>query len=196
MRLIIGLGNPGRQYAITRHNIGFMLIDLLANTFRASSLPANKWSQLRRANIRGEQVLLVQPQTYMNRSGIAVKEVVDQYQTSPEHLIVIYDDLDLEVGRLRIRSRGGHGGHKGVESIIEHLETNEFTRLRFGIGRPQAEGSQQARPDRNHVVDYVLEPFQQDEQKIITETMGRSVDAIVLILNDQIDRAMNLYNRV
>lgn len=195
MRLIVGLGNPGKQYAGSRHNIGFMVIEMLAKIFPVSPLPPNNWSHLCQASIQGQSVLLVQPQTYMNRSGIAVKEVLRQYQESPEQIIVIYDDLDLDVGRLRIRTRGGHGGHKGAKSIIEHLETNEFARIRIGIGRPHSEESPQGSLMRNDVVDYVLQPFQQDEQEIINAVMKRSIDAVELIVTDQINMAMNLHNR-
>ncbi len=196
MRLIIGLGNPGEQYANSRHNVGFMVIEMLAATFPISRLSPNNWSHLFQANVQGQPVLLVQPQTYMNRSGIAVEEVLHQYQTSPEDMIVIYDDLDLDVGRLRIRTHGGHGGHKGAKSIIEHLETNEFARIRIGIGRPSSQESQQGQFVRDSVVDYVLQPFQQDEQPIINEVMKRAVDAVGLIIKDQVSMAMNLYNRV
>ncbi|MBD3309280.1 aminoacyl-tRNA hydrolase, partial [candidate division KSB3 bacterium] len=154
MRLIVGLGNPGNQYADTRHNIGFMVIDALAEAFPVSPPFSNTWSQLRRATIRGQHVLLIQPQTYMNRSGRAVKEVVAHYGEAPEQLLVIHDDLDLDLGRLRIRRQGGAGGHKGVQSIIDHVGTNAFIRLRLGIGRPSAE--QPPHQVHRDVVDYVL----------------------------------------
>ena len=195
MWLVVGLGNPGEEYAKTRHNIGFMLIDLIQKTFPVSPFQQNQWSYLRQANIKNTNVLLVQPQTYMNRSGLAVEEVLQQYDETPDHLIVIYDDLDLEPGRLRIRPRGGHGGHRGIKSIIEHLGTNQFVRMRIGIGRPQFDATQQEPSSRQHVVDYVLQPFQQDEQLIITEVMTRSVSAIEYIVSEQIQIAMNLYNR-
>jgi PTH1 family peptidyl-tRNA hydrolase len=195
MWLVVGLGNPGEEYAKTRHNVGFMLIDLIQKTFPVSPFQQNQWSYLRQANIKNTNVLLVQPQTYMNRSGLAVEEVLQQYDETPDHLIVIYDDLDLEPGRLRIRPRGGHGGHRGIKSIIEHLGTNQFVRMRIGIGRPQFDATQQEPSSRQHVVDYVLQPFQQDEQLIITEVMTRSVSAIEYIVSEQIQIAMNLYNR-
>lgn len=195
MRLIVGLGNPGEQYARSRHNVGFMVVDKLAETFPVSPLFSNQWSQVRRADIQSHDVLLIQPQTYMNRSGLAVKEVLDQYQETAEHLIVIYDDLDLGLGKLRIRSRGGDGGHKGVKSIIEHLETHEFVRIRIGIGRPLSKHVELESSDRDDVVEYVLQPFQPDERPIINEVITRSVEAVQLIVHDQIGRAMTLYNR-
>ena len=142
-----------------------------------------------------EHIIIHKIHIYMNRSGIAVQRVLSQYAESPENLVVIYDDLDLDVGRLRIRKRGGHGGHKGLQSIIEQLATKEFVRIRMGIGRP----AQTEHPDKQmlqeKVVDYVLQPFDQDEQPLIRDSLKRSVEAIKLIVADQLDTAMNLYNR-
>jgi PTH1 family peptidyl-tRNA hydrolase len=131
----------------------------------------------------------------MNRSGLAVKEVLERYQQLPEELIINYDDLDLELGRLRIRTQGGHGGHKGVKSIIELLGTPEFVRIRIGIGRPCPDESGQQASERGHVVDYVLESFQDDEMKLIEKVITRSVEAVQLIVTGQINNAMNVYNR-
>jgi PTH1 family peptidyl-tRNA hydrolase len=195
MKLIVGLGNPGSQYAKTRHNIGFMVVDLVVATFPTRALQSDKMTQLYQAPIQDQQVLLIKPQTYMNRSGIAVQKVLHQYQESAENLVVIYDDLDLAIGRLRIRKRGGHGGHKGLKSIIEHLETNEFVRIRMGIGRPDPAQNLEEQSWREHVVEYVLQPFQQDEQPIINDALKRSIEAIKLIVADQPDTAMNIYNR-
>jgi PTH1 family peptidyl-tRNA hydrolase len=195
MRLIVGLGNPGEQYAKSRHNVGFMVVDRLSERVESSPVFSHQWSHLRRATIQLQQVLLIQPQTYMNRSGLAVKEVLQRYQGRPEELIIIYDDLDLELGRLRIRTRGGHGGHKGVKSIIERLGTHEFVRLRMGIGRPHSDQSEQQASERAHVVDYVLEPFQDDELQLIEKVITRSVEAVQLIVTGQINMAMNVYNR-
>ena len=195
MWLVVGLGNPGKQYADTRHNIGCMVIDLLAETFPTAPPRTSQYAYLRQAVIRNQTVLLIQPQTYMNRSGLSVEEVLHHYEESSEHLIVIYDDLDLELGRLRIRTRGGHGGHKGVKSIIERLESREFLRLRLGIGRPHAERSGDAPYAQGDVVEYVLQPFRHSERTIIDEAMKRAVDAIELIVNNHAQKAMNLYNR-
>ncbi len=195
MRLIVGLGNPGEQYAESRHNVGFMVVDRLAEMFRSSPGFSYQCSHLCRAIIQQQEVLLIQPQTYMNRSGLAVKEVLQHYQELSEQLIIIYDDLDLVPGRLRIRTRGGHGGHKGARSIIEHLDTNEFVRIRIGIGRPHTEDSEQQSSERDAVVDYVLETFQDDELEIIEAVIARSVKAVQLIVAGQISQSMNLYNR-
>jgi PTH1 family peptidyl-tRNA hydrolase len=131
----------------------------------------------------------------MNRSGFAVKEVLRQYEEFAEHIIVIYDDLDLDLGRLRIRTRGGHGGHKGVQSIIEHLKTDEFIRIRIGIGHPHSKEVPQEIQLREDVTDYVLQPFQQDEYSTVNDVMKRSVKAIELIVTNQLAMAMNRYNR-
>lgn len=196
MKLIVGLGNPGRQYATTRHNVGFMVLDMLAKAFPGSVVQTDNVVHLYRINIHNQRILLLKPQTYMNRSGIAVREVLQRYQESPENLVVIYDDLDLNIGRLRIRKQGGHGGHKGIKSIIECLETHEFVRIRIGIGRPDPVAMPEGQPLEDRIVEYVLQPFQQDEQPIMAEVLKRSVEAITLIIADQIDTAMNRFNRL
>ena len=195
MRLIVGLGNPGKCYAATRHNVGFMVVDRVAEMFPVSPCPSHQWSHVYRTTIQNHDVLLVQPQTYMNRSGLAVREIFEQLQEPVEQLIIIYDDLDLAPGRLRIRTRGGHGGHKGVQSIFEHLDMPECVRIRIGIGRPLSESAEWKSSGRDEVVDYVLQPFQHDEQPIIRDVMTRAVDAIELIVNNQVEMAMNRYNR-
>lgn len=195
MWLVVGLGNPGEQYARTRHNVGFMVVDLLAQRFPVSSCRLNPWSRFYHLWFQNSPVVLVQPQTYMNRSGLAVRELLSQYELSPDHLVVIYDDLDLEPGTLRIRPHGGHGGHKGLQSIIEHLGDHEFIRVRIGIGRPQAETDQQGSFAREGVVEYVLQPFSDEELLIIHDALNRAADAIELILSGQLDTAMNQYNR-
>ncbi|GAK50736.1 peptidyl-tRNA hydrolase [Candidatus Moduliflexus flocculans] len=184
MWLIVGLGNPGRQYAETRHNVGFMVTDMLAEHFPVSSRRSDAGYSLRAITLQQQDALLIQPHTYMNLSGVAVEAVLRQYDESPAQMIVVYDDLDLAPGRLRIRTKGGHGGHKGVKSIIEHLSTQEFLRIRIGIGRPQ-----------DDVVDYVLQPFLQEERPVIGEVMRQAIHAIELIVSGQIAMAMNLYNR-
>ncbi len=196
MWCIVGLGNPGEQYAATRHNVGFMVLDLLAEKFPVSCYHIEPDYHLREITIRHQRVLLVQPQTFMNRSGLAVEKVLRSYHESPEHLIVLYDDLDLMPGRMRIRARGGDGGHKGVKSLIEYLDTNQFIRLRIGIGRPQPDQASPQSPGiREGVVEYVLQTFQQEELPIVREVMQQAVQAIELLVADQIAMAMNLYNR-
>lgn len=194
MWMIVGLGNPGRQYAQTRHNVGFMVIDALAKVFPTSPLYKHSWFHVLQATVHQHAVLFVTPQLFMNRSGIAVQEALRQYDESPDHLVVVSDDLDLPVGRLRIRKQGGHGGHKGVHSIIDCLQTRQFLRLRIGIGRPDR-NEEGGSPSDNGIVDYVLQPFEQDEQSIIAEVIDRAVHAIALIVDQHIETAMNQYNR-
>jgi PTH1 family peptidyl-tRNA hydrolase len=197
MWCIAGLGNPGTQYADTRHNVGFMLTDLLSERFPVSSQQTTSSYRIQQTTIREHAAVLIQPLTYMNLSGLAIAEVLDTYTESPGQLIVIYDDLDLPLGTLRIRPRGGHGGHNGVKSIIENLDTNAFIRIRIGIGHPRA-GTEQDINDshgRKDIVDYVLHAFQQDEIGPLREVLQQAVEAIELIVTGQIEKAMNLYNR-
>ena len=197
MWVIAGLGNPGTQYANTRHNVGFMLTDLLTARFSASSQQTELSYRFRQATILERSALLIQPLTYMNLSGLAVAEILNKYHETPEHLIVIYDDLDLPLGTLRIRPRGGHGGHNGVKSVIENLDTNAFIRIRIGIGHPRscAEKKVSDTQGREGVVDYVLQAFQQDEIEPLREVLQQAVEAIELIVTEQIEKAMNFYNR-
>ncbi len=195
MWCIVGLGNPGTQYAETRHNIGFMMTDLVAEKFPVSCHHTDPAYVLREVTIRAHPVLLVQPQTFMNCSGIAVEKVLRSYHESPDHLIAIYDDLDLIPGRIRIRTRGGDGGHKGVKSLIEYLDTNQFIRLRIGIGRPQPDHSSHVSDTRESVVDYVLQPFREEELPVFGEVMQQAIHAIELLVTDRVSEAMALYNR-
>ncbi len=197
MWLIAGLGNPGVQYAGTRHNVGFMLTDFLAERFPTSSQKTEASYRLRQTEILDRSALLIQPLTYMNLSGLAVEELLHKYAEAPEHLIVIYDDLDLPLGKLRIRPQGGHGGHKGVKSIIENLDTNTFIRIRIGIGHPCARTEQDSNDirGREDVVDYVLQAFQHDEIEALKEVLQQAVEAIELIVTGQLEKTMNLYNR-
>jgi PTH1 family peptidyl-tRNA hydrolase len=195
MKLLVGLGNPGSQYAATRHNIGFMVLDRIAELFPVRRLRSDKVVHLGQTSIDRHQILLIKPQTYMNLSGIAVQEVMQRYHEPPASVVVIYDDLDLNVGQLRIRRRGGHGGHKGVQSVMDHLETQAFIRLRMGIGRPDPATFPQQMSMRERVVEYVLQPFCQEEQPVMAEAITRAVEAIKLIVTDQLETAMNRYNR-
>ena len=197
MWCIAGLGNPGAQYADTRHNVGFMLTDLLAERFSPSFRQTEASYRLRQIKILDQPALLIQPLTYMNLSGLAVAELLHKYNEASEQLIVIYDDLDLPLGTLRIRPRGGHGGHRGVKSIIENLDTNAFIRIRIGIGHPRNHTGQNINDIRGSedVVDYVLQAFQQNEIGALREVLQQAVEAIELIVTGQMEKAMNLYNR-
>jgi PTH1 family peptidyl-tRNA hydrolase len=195
MKLLVGLGNPGSQYAATRHNIGFMVLDRIAELFPVRRLRSDKVVHVGQTSIDRHQILLIKPQTYMNLSGIAVREVVQRYHEPAANVVVVYDDLDLNVGQLRIRRRGGHGGHKGVQSVMEHLKTQAFIRIRMGIGRPDPAAFPQQMSMREQVVEYVLQPFLRDEQPVMAEAITRAVEAIKLIVADQLETAMNRYNR-
>ena len=185
MRCIVGLGNPGIKYAETRHNIGFILIDHLAGIFQIS-LAAKKWDSLIGKGYIGErQVLLAKPLTYMNRSGLAVAQILNFHKIPSPDLLVVHDDMDIPLGRIKIVRSGGSGGHNGVDSIIETLGTREFLRLKIGIGRPLP----QQKPEH-----YVLEPFSFEEIAILKETLKKAAKASEIIVRQGIEEAMNLFN--
>ncbi|MDD5451041.1 MAG: aminoacyl-tRNA hydrolase [Desulfovibrionales bacterium] len=185
MRCIVGLGNPGIKYAETRHNIGAILIDHLAGIFQIS-LAAKKWDSLIGKGYIGErQVLLAKPLTYMNRSGLAVAQILNFHKIPPPDLLVVHDDMDIPLGRIKIVRSGGSGGHNGVDSIIEILGTREFPRLKIGIGRPLP----QQKPEH-----YVLEPFSFEERAILKETLKKAARASEAIVRQGIEEAMNLFN--
>ena len=183
MWVIVGLGNPGRRYAKTRHNVGFMVADDLAErygiAFRArESYIAGKGS------MEGSEVILLEPLTFMNRSGLSVRDVVKRHRVGPENLVVIHDDIDMETGRLKIRKKGSSGGHKGVESIIQCIGSREFIRIKVGIGRGED----------IPVEDYVLSKFRKDELLIVKDAIHRASDAVSTILREGVDKAMNVFN--
>ncbi|NJL95182.1 MAG: aminoacyl-tRNA hydrolase [Anaerolineae bacterium] len=183
--LLVGLGNPGAQYAKTRHNIGFMCLDALAAahqiTFDGKKFKA-RWGD---GLLEGRRVLLLKPQTFMNLSGEAVRPAADFYQIPPERMLIIYDDLDTPLGTLRLRQKGGAGGQKGMASIIQHLGTQAFPRIRFGIDRP---------PGKMDPAAYVLQPFRAEEQMLVQETIARTLKAVSTWLSEGIDTAMNRFN--
>lgn len=196
MKLIIGLGNPGDQYKDTRHNIGFMVVDKLARELGRETL---KWEEDKKheATIaKVGEILLVKPSTYMNRSGHALKGLLEYYKASAEDVWVIHDDLDLPIGKIRIRVGGGSAGHKGVGSIIEQLNTDTFTRFRLGIGRGKEDikkGSDQ-NLSRRSVIHFVLSRFTQSEAGSLKHLVKHGVDAVRIALTDGIDKAMNRFN--
>ncbi|NLW24190.1 MAG: aminoacyl-tRNA hydrolase [Clostridia bacterium] len=186
MYLIIGLGNPGRKYDNTRHNVGFAVIDKISEKLNIQVDKKQAQSLVQSSFWRGKKVLLVKPQTYMNLSGQAALELINFYHDQIEDLLVIHDDLDLPVGQLRFKREGGSGGHNGLKSIIKCLNSQDFNRLKIGIGRP---------PEYIDVVDYVLTSFTKEEEKILSQTIRRAVDGIEEWLENGIDSAMNLYNK-
>ena len=184
--LIVGLGNPGKKYTNTRHNIGFRCADALVQA-HGLSYERKKQSKAKYADgtIMGKRIMIAKPQTFMNLSGSAVQGLVNFYQIPPEQIIIIYDDLDLSPGTLRIRPKGGTGGHRGMTDIIQKIGTNDFPRIRFGIGRP---------PERMDPAAFVLRPFDDDEECMVKETVKRVIKTIDMWLTDGIDMAMNTYN--
>jgi peptidyl-tRNA hydrolase, PTH1 family len=187
VKLIVGLGNPGREYAATRHNIGFMVVDRLAHKLGLAVEKKKFNALLGQGQIRSEKVLLAKPQTYMNLSGEAVTALLNWYKLEPADLIVVFDDLDLPPGKLRIRPEGSSGGHKGMESIILALGTDGFPRLRIGVGRPEI-------PDFDSA-DYVLSRLTAGEVKIFEEAVNLAVDAICCLVGEGLETAMNEYNK-
>jgi PTH1 family peptidyl-tRNA hydrolase len=186
MYLIAGLGNPGQQYAGTRHNIGFMMLDHFAEKNNLT-FTDSKWKALvSKAVVWDESVVLLKPQTFMNLSGMAVAQAVNFYKLQPANIIVIHDDLDMEFGRLKIVSGGGDGGHKGIRSIIEHLGTKNFPRIKIGIGRPPTP----VPPDK-----YVLSTFNSEEKKMIEQKMSLVIEGLRVSLQQGISAAMTFINR-
>ena len=193
MKLIIGLGNPGQYYAHNRHNIGFMCLSHLARTqgIRLDRKKGN--ARTGTGEIAGHEVVLARPQTGMNLSGDAVYRLVNRYRVSAEDLVIIHDDLDLPLGKVRIRHGGRSAGHKGIKSVINHLGSPDFYRIKVGIGRPDTTDLP-AREKEAAVVDYVLSDFSPDEKKIIAGIIPQVGEAIMCLLDQGLNAAMNRYN--
>ena len=184
--MVVGLGNPDRKYTLTRHNSGFLCVDMLSEklNFRVDKLKFK--SLIADTTINGHRCIVMKPQTYMNNSGEAVRECANFYKIKPENIIVIYDDISLDVGKLRIRRKGTDGGHNGIKSIIYHLNSDQFPRIKVGCGK-------KPHPDYN-LADWVLSEFKKDEQKALEPALENACKAIELLLDNQIDKAMNLFN--
>ena len=196
MKLIVGLGNPGEKYASTRHNIGFMVVERLGRELGTGQPvweTSDKWN-VETAKI-GE-VLLVKPLTFMNKSGYAVKALVDFYKLDPSDVWVVHDDIDLPLGKIRIRGNGASGGHNGVDSIIAQLGTDQFTRFRLGIGRGKEDVKRHTDRNLKHrgVIDFVLSRFHQGEAGSFKHLVKHGADAVRIALIDGIDKAMNRFN--
>ncbi|MGW8257901.1 MAG: aminoacyl-tRNA hydrolase [Thermoguttaceae bacterium] len=185
MKLVVGLGNPGRKYQATRHNIGFAILAELGLRFGVSK-PRHKFhGEVLEATIGAERALLLSPLTYMNLSGLSVAEAKAFYKIPPEDMLVLCDDLNLPLGKLRIREQGSAGGQKGLDDIIRKLGTENFPRLRVGIGSP---------PEGCEWSDFVLSTFTQDEKPQIKQSIDRAVEAVSIWANDGIEESMNRYN--
>jgi PTH1 family peptidyl-tRNA hydrolase len=191
MKLIVGLGNPGRFYVNNRHNVGFRCLDYFARKQGISLNLRRARSQLGMGEVEGRKVVLAKPRTFMNLSGEAVAALMRRHRLTTKDLIVIYDDLDLPLGKIRIRERGSSGGHKGVNSIIAHLESQDFPRIRVGIAPP--EGGAEAFAERVDTVEYVLSDFAAEEKPIIREVYPEVADAIYCLITDGIAAAMMLF---
>ena len=185
MYLIVGLGNPENEYAHTRHNMGFDTINKIAknNNITISKSRFNSLYDI--GIIQNEKVILLKPQTYMNDSGKAVKQAYDFFGITPENLIVIYDDIDVEKGKIKVRKKGGPGSHKGMISVIENLGITEFTRIRVGIGQPQF---------KSDMINYVIGNIPEEEQKILAQGVEKAANAVEEILKNGVDIAMNKFN--
>lgn len=184
MMVVLGLGNPGRAYARSRHNVGFWCVDSLARKYAIPVEQRRRHAVLGEGRIVGEEAVLAKARTYMNRSGVAARYLLDRYHLAPEALLVVHDDMALPSGKLRIRPRGSSAGHNGIESIITELGTQDFPRLRIGVGRPEGQDA----------VSFVLGPFTSDEAKVIGEAIVRAVEAVAWIAQHGLESAMNIYN--
>lgn len=185
MYVVVGLGNPGKEYAATRHNIGFLFLDYLAEKYRFT-FKGTKWQAEAAKDLSwGYPVLFVKPQTFMNRSGTAVRAIADFYQVAPPRIIVIHDDLDLPLGRAKIMVGRGAGGHNGIRSLIEHLGGNDFVRVRVGIGRPG---------NAARVSDFVLSRFGPEETALVSEEFPRLETGVRLVMEEGLAAAMNRIN--
>ncbi len=184
MWVVTGLGNPGRRYRGTRHNVGFRVIDVLSERLDAGLSEKRKY--VKGEGLYGDElVVLIKPLTFMNLSGAAVREVLRRRRCSHENLIVVHDDLDIPVGRIKIKKKGSSGGHRGVQSIIDHIGTEEFIRVKVGIGRPPG-----VPPEV-----YVLGPFRPEEREAVEGAIKSAADAVLTIIEKGVDRAMTEYNR-
>jgi PTH1 family peptidyl-tRNA hydrolase len=181
--LIVGLGNPGSKYSRTRHNIGFQVLDEFAGRLRLEWKDRAEY-RMCSGSIGDTRIVLVEPLTFMNRSGSAVRRVAGRFAVPPENIIIVHDDLDLDAGRLKIRKNGSSGGHKGVESVIQSIGSKTFIRVKIGIGRDQAVPAEQ----------YVLMKFRRDELAMIGDAVQKAVDSIEAIIADGAERAMNRFN--
>jgi PTH1 family peptidyl-tRNA hydrolase len=184
-RLLVGLGNPGSEYASTRHNVGFMVIDALAERARTEVSRKRDEMVFGWGKWRGREIGLAMPQTFMNRSGTALELFLRRYKLDPSEILVIVDDIHLPLGKIRIRPKGGAGGHNGIQDIIDWLDTNGFARLRIGVGKEFTEGSQS---------DFVLSPFDAEEQVVLADVIKQSMNAALTFVSDDINLAMNRFN--
>ena len=186
MKFIVGLGNPTTEYVGTRHNIGFDAITKLSDLYRIEVKEKKHKALCGKGIIAGQKVMLIKPQTYMNLSGESVREVLDFYKAGPEDLLVLYDDINLAPGQLRIREKGSAGGHNGIKNIIAHLGTEQFARVRIGVGE---------KPKDWDLKDYVLGRFTAEEEPLMREALTNAAKACELFIEGELQTAMNTFNR-
>lgn len=184
MKAVIGLGNPGLKYSQTKHNVGFMLLDILVKE-KGYTYRNDFRGKVAEGRLKEKRVFFLKPYTYMNLSGLAVSQLVNYYKIASEDILVIHDDMDLPLGKLRLRSKGSAGGHKGMKSIIEELGTQDFWRLKIGVGRPK---------ENLDVINHVLSSFNKAEVKTLDEVLAQAHEAVLLWLDGQETEAMNSYN--
>lgn len=185
MYLIAGLGNPTKKYEGTRHNVGFETVDIIADS-QGIALSSNKHKAVYgQGFIGGEKVILAKPQTFMNLSGEAIRALVDFYKIEPDHVLIISDDIDLPLGQLRIRQKGSAGGHNGLKNIIAHLGSQDFPRIKIGIG---------SKPEGWDLADYVLSKYSKEDRVVMTNAQKDAAEAAVLIVSGRVSEAMNRYN--
>lgn len=184
MWVIAGIGNPGKRYSRTRHNIGFMVLDEVAHRHTIDLKDKKEVYKIGKGFIEGNDILLIEPLLYMNMSGPVIKKILMKFNIQPEHLLVIHDDLDMDIGKLKIKKTGSSGGHKGIESIIQSIDSRNFIRLKIGIGREEGVSAE----------DYVLSKFKRHEIAVIKDTIKKAADAVHCIVSEGIDKAMNRFN--
>ena len=185
MYLIVGLGNPEEEYDKTRHNMGFHAINKLAKQYQIEITKKKFKGLYGTGEIENQKVILLKPQTYMNLSGKSIQEVANYYHIPVENILVIYDDMDIDIGKVKIRKKGGAGSHNGMKSIVNHLKSENFPRIRIGIGTPK---------DKSDSIYYVIGPIPKEEQEILDQATTKAKDAISEILKSGIDVAMNQFN--
>ena len=190
--VIVGLGNPGPAYAHNRHNVGYWCVNRLAR-LQGIPLKTRRLAALGEGTIGGAEVLLVKPRTFMNASGQAVAAALRRAKVPPERLLVIYDELDLPLGRLRIKAKGGHGGHNGLRSVVSAIGSSDFPRIRIGIGRPHIDGEPSWDPDQ--VAAWSLADPPPDQARILQDTVARAAEVVEIILREGVEAAMNRYNK-
>jgi PTH1 family peptidyl-tRNA hydrolase len=185
MRFVVGLGNPGERYRRTRHNVGFMAVDVLLARAGARPVRDEADALVAPARVAQQETLLIKPLTFMNRSGAAVELLLSRHAGAPGDLVVVVDDVALELGRIRVRERGSHGGHNGLRSIIETLGSEEFPRVRIGVKKGELPGD---------LADYVLDPFPPEDVLVVQEVVGRAADAVECVIREGTPAAMNRFN--